>query len=180
MESARGAAPLVWTPRPLAPAPVAPPPAPVVVAPVLPPIAADLSPLARYRAMLEELTPILRATLADNAAFLAFADGRLSIAVRSVLSQRRVQDVLREIELGRYFAGFRSVEVKVDAEAGRTGSERRSAAEEQRRADALAASESSALLRRLVSALDATVESVLPVGEAPRDMNMPDLELEDE
>ncbi len=152
----------------------------MVVAPVLPAIPEDLSPVARYRAMLEELSPILRATLADNAAFLAFSEGRLSIAVRSVLSQRRVQDVLREIELGRYFQGFRAVEVKVDAEAGRTGSERRSAAEEQRRADALAASASSALLRRLVTALDATVESVLPVGEAPRDMNMPDLEMEDE
>lgn len=171
--------PLVWTPRPLTPS--APPPVAPAPEPAPPPVLApDLTPLGRYRAMLEALTPILRATLADNAAFLGYSDGRLSVAVRSVLAQRRVQDVLRDLEIGEFFPGFRAAEVRVDADAGRTGNERRSAAEEARRADARAAADASPLLKRLVAALEATVESVVPVGEAPRDMNLPDVESDDE
>ena len=179
------AAPTARAPAPLAPLPV-PLPASVPSAGLLPPSnpaaepePAALSPLARYRALLDALPPIPRATLADNAAFLSFTDGRISLAVRSVLGQTRVRDVLGDIELDRYFPGFRAVDVRVDG-AGRTGHERRSAAEERRQADAVQAAQRSAVVQRLVTAFAGRIESIVPVGERLRDMNLPDTESDDE
>jgi len=143
------------------------------------PLPASLVPLARYRALLDALPPILRATLADNAAFLSFTDGRLGLAVRSVLGQTRVRDVLGDLELERYFPGFRAVDVRVDS-AGRTGNERRTAAEERRQTDAVEAAKASAVVQRLVTAFAGRVESIVPVGEPLRDMNMPEMESDDE
>lgn len=158
-----------------------PPPAPQRPAPEPPPaLAADLPPAARYRLLLDALPPISRATLADNAAFLTFSDGRLTLAVRSVLGQTRVRNELNDLDIGAYFPGFRVADVRIDMNAGRTGNERRTAGEDKRVADAVAAAEASPILKRLVTCFAGKVESIVPVGDVPRDMNMPELESDDE
>ncbi len=100
--------------------------------------------------------------------------------MRSVLGQTRVRNELNDLDIGSWFPGFRVVDVRIDTTAGRTGSERRSAAEERRQSDAVAAAEASPVLKRLLATFAARVESIVPMGEAPRDMNMPEMESEDE
>lgn len=183
------ARPLVATPAmvtpPVARPPAASPPAasPPVASPLVPAIAdpaADLSPSARYRSMVDSLLPISRVTLVENAAFLSFVEGKLTLAVRSLITQTMVRETLRDVELGRFFNDFRQLDVRIDAGAGKTGGERRSAFEDQQQAQAVAAANASPLLKKLVAALNARVESIVPVGGVPQDMSAPELEPEDE
>ncbi len=170
-----------WTPVavvPLArrtPVTVVPP----VAAPVAPP-AAPKSPAASWRGLLDALAPLERVTIQENAAFLGYVDGRLALAVRTVLSESHVRKTLRNVEFYKYFDGFRALDVRIDADAGRTGGERRSAAEDQQRADANARASASPLLKRLVASFGARIETIVPIGAPMQDMTGAETESDDE
>ena len=130
--------------------------------------------------MLDSLLPISRVTLVENAAFISFVQGKLTLAVRSMITQTMVRETLRDVEVGRFFEDFRQIEVRVDSGAGVTGGERRSAFDERQQALAVAAAKASPLLNKLVAALNARIESIVPTTGAPQDMSAPETEPEDE
>lgn len=136
---------------------MAPPPAP----------APPPTPEEAWAATLEALDPFTRVTVGDNAAFVAFERGVLKLAVRQELWRGKVRDHLRALDLGALFPGFRNVEVVLEGQAGQTGREARSEAEEKRRVEARAAAERSATLKRVLAAFGGQVEAVEPAeGEA--------------
>lgn len=106
----------------------------------------------------------------DTAGFQGYADGVVTLVVRTDFGRTRVYDALRAAELGRWFPGFRRLDLRVDGAAGQTGREARAEAESKRREDARRAAEASPGVLRLIAAFHGRLERVDPAGGVTRDM----------
>jgi hypothetical protein len=110
------------------------------------------------------LLPMAEGTSTQEVAFPAgFEGGCLRVGVRSEVWRFRVRERLAQLDLGAILPGFRRVEVDLMAEEGRTGREIRSEQEDRTRAFARAAAEAHPVVKQLLAAFDAQLESV----EAP-------------
>jgi hypothetical protein len=138
--------------EPVEPAPTEPPPG-------------TYPPAVAFRRATNTLAAHSRVIVDENAAFLAYEGGLLSVAVRTERWLPPVRERLRDVDFTRFFVGFRNVEVVVDG-AGRTGREVRAVVDEKRRAEARAAADASAALRRVLATFGGELESVEPIARS--------------
>jgi hypothetical protein len=106
-----------------------------------------------------------RVIVDENAAFVSYEVGVLTLAVRAERWLGPVRERLRDVDFTRALEGFRNVEVIV-AGAGRTGREVRAVVDERRRADARAAAQASDAVKRILATFGGELEAVEPLAPA--------------
>lgn len=109
-------------------------------------------------------------TVADNTAFLGYADGAVHIAVRSEFNRTRVWDALKPVDFSEHFDGFRRLDLKVDDTTGRTGREAHQIADGARREAARKAAETAPAVLRVIAAFGGRLERVEPSGTLVREL----------
>lgn len=138
-------------------------PKPPVVSPTLGP-----NDLGRAWSLLAAALPVAERTMLTEVALpVAIREGLLQIAVKKDTWRGKVRDVIGRIDLAAIIPGIRRVEVEVSHDAGPTGREVRTEAEESRRRVARADAEAHAVIRQLLKIFDAEIESVEPLGAVP-------------
>jgi hypothetical protein len=106
-----------------------------------------------------------RVIVDENAAFVGYEAGVLTLAVRAERWLGPVRERVRDVDFTRVLEGFRNVEVIV-AGTGRTGREVRAVVDERRRVDARAAAQASDAVKRILATFGGELESVEPLAPA--------------
>ena len=127
-------------------------------------------PRAGWARLLKSLSPFSANTVHERAGFEGYAEGVLTLLVRSDRDRGWVRDQLRAVDFSLYFAGFRNLDVRIATEGGATGRERREAGDEKRRTEAQAQAEASPLVRQLLEAFGGKLEAVEPAAQVVRDI----------
>lgn len=95
--------------------------------------------------------------LLQDAAFLSFQDGVLTLAVRSERNKRMVEGSAADVEFALWFPGFRQLSIRVEA-TGQTGIERQQQQNSERRQLARQAARDSAAVKTFAELMGATLE----------------------
>lgn len=134
--------------------PPVPPPAPE------PPPRPPEDPAEAWKWALRSLNAHQQVLVTENAAYVSFAGGTLTLVVRVERWRPILQEHLADVDFPSALPGFRRLEIRCSEDEGRTGREARSIEEAARYQAAVEAVERSPLVKRLVDALAGRVDVI--------------------